>query len=67
METRLSTLALQNIFSKCWVFLKVNFISLVNSPCEEAYSEPSQTYWIELSAYIDNDASPWIMFAENAT
>ena len=67
METRLPTLALQNIFSKYWVFLKVNFISLVNSPCEEAYSESSQTSWIELSAYIDNDARTWIILAANAT
>ena len=61
METRLLMPALQEIFAICWFCLKVNFISLVNSPCEEAYSEPSQTSTVELSACIDNGVSPWII------
>ena len=47
---------MQEIFLACWFCIKVNFISLVNPPCEEAYSEPSQTSTMELCAYIDNGA-----------
>ena len=45
--------ALQEIFATCWFCIIIIFISLVNPPYEEAYSELSQTSRIELSAYID--------------
>ena len=67
METRLPMSALQEIFATCWFCLKVIFISLVNLSCEEAYSEPSQTSRMDLSAYIDNGASPWIILTRNST
>ena len=51
MESRLSMPALQGIFT-CWFCTKVNFISLVNPPCEEAYSEPSQIPRMELSGCL---------------
>ena len=34
METRVPMSALQKIFATCWFFIKSNFISLVNPPCE---------------------------------
>ena len=36
METRVPMSALQKIFATCWFFIKSNFISLVNPPCESA-------------------------------
>ena len=60
METRLPMPALQEIFAICWFCLKINFISLVNPPNEEAYSNPSMTARTELSVYIGNGVSPWI-------
>ena len=48
METRLPMSALEKIFATCWFCIKFNFISLVNPPCEEAYSEPSQMSGMEL-------------------
>ena len=67
METRLPMSALQKIFETCWFCIKVIFISLVNPPYEEAYSEPSQTTRVELSAYIDNGVSPWIILMGSCT
>ena len=67
METRLPMLVLQKIFATCWFCIKLNFISLVNPPCEEAYSEPSQTSWLELSACIDNGMSSWIILIGSCT
>ena len=57
METRLPMPALQEIFATCWFCIKVTFISLVNPPYEEAYSESSQSSRMEFSAYIDNGVS----------
>ena len=54
METRSSMLALQEIYATYWFCLKVTFLSIVNPPCEQAYSEPIQTSRMELSAYTDN-------------
>ena len=56
METRLHMPASQEIFETLWFSLKVkvNFISLFNPSCAEAYSEPSTTSRMELSAYVDN-------------
>ena len=34
METRMPRAALQEIFATCWFCIKVNFISLVNPPCD---------------------------------
>ena len=59
METRLSMSALQEIFAICWFCIKVNFISLVNPPCEKTYSERNQTSMVELSACIDNGMFLW--------
>ena len=42
METRLPMSALQKIFATCWFCIKLNFISLVNPPCEKAYSEEAR-------------------------
>ena len=67
METRLPMSALQKIFATCWFCIKLNFISLVNPPCEEAYSEPSQTSGMELSACIDNGMSSWIILIGSCT
>ena len=67
IETRLPMPALQEIFATCWFCIKVIFISLVNPPYEEAYSEPSQTSRMELSAYIDNGVSPWIILMGSCT
>ena len=67
METRLPMPALQEIFATCWFCIKVIFISLVNPPYEEAYSEPSQASRMELSAYIDNGVSPWIILMGSCT
>ena len=67
METRLPMPALQKIFATCWFCIKLNFISLDNPPCEEAYSEPSQTSWLELSARIDNGMSSWIILIGSCT
>ena len=36
METRVPMSALQKIFATCWFFIKSNFISLLNPPCESA-------------------------------
>ena len=38
METRLPMSALQK-FATCWFCIKLNFISLVNTPCKEAHSD----------------------------
>ena len=67
METRLPMSALQKIFATCWFCIKLNFISLVNPPYEEAYSEPSQTSGMELSACIDSDMSSWIILIGSCT
>ena len=67
METRLPILALQNIFALCWFYVKLNFISLLNPPREEAFSEPRQTSAMELSACIDNGISSWIIFIGSCT
>ena len=67
METRLPMSALQNIVATCWFCIKLNFISLVNPPCEEAYSEPSQTSGMELSACIDNGMSSRIVLIGSCT
>ena len=67
METRLPMSALQEIFATWWFCIKVNFISLVNLPCEETYSEPIQTSRMELSACIDNGGSPWIILMGSCT
>ena len=61
METRLPMPALQEIFATCWFCIKVIFIYLVDPLYEEAYSEPSQTSRMQLSACIDNGVSPWII------
>ena len=58
METRFLMQVLQEMFATFWFCLIVNFISLVNPPCVEAYSELSQKSRMELSAYIDNGLSP---------
>ena len=39
METRLPMSALQKIFARCWFCIKLNFISLVNPPYEDACSD----------------------------
>ena len=67
METRLPMPALQEISTKRWFCIKLNFISLVNPPCEEAYSQPSQPSRMELYAYIDNGVSPWIILMGSYT
>ena len=67
METILPMSALQKIFGACWFCIKLNFISLVNPPCEEAYSEPSQTSGMELSACNDNGMSSWIILIGSFT
>ena len=66
METRLPMPALQKIFATCWFCIKV-IISLVNPQCEEVYSEPSQTSRMDLSAYIDNNVTPWIIIRGSCT
>ena len=66
METRLPMPALQKIFATS-TFFKTKFYSLVNPPCEEVYSEPSQTSRMELSAFIDNGVSPWFILAGSST
>ena len=67
METRLPMLALQEIFAISGFCIKVSFISLVDPPYEEVYSEPSQASRIELSAYTDNGVSPWIILMRSCT
>ena len=67
METRLPMPVLQKIFATCWFCVKLNFIFLVNPPCEEAYSEPTQTCRMELSARIDNAMSSWIILIGSCT
>ena len=49
METRLPMPAFQKIFKTCWFCVKVIFISLINLPYKEVFSEPSQTSRMELS------------------
>ena len=61
MEIRLPMLVQQKIFGTCWFCIKLNLISLVNPPCEEAYSEPSHTSGMELFACIDNGMSSYII------
>ena len=51
METRLLMPTLQEIFATCWFCIKVIFISLVNPPSEEAFSEPCQRSRMELSVH----------------
>ena len=48
-ETKLLMPALQIMFATCWFCLKVNFLSLVNPPCSEFYSEHTQTPRMVLS------------------
>ena len=67
IETRLPMPALQETFATCWFCIKVTFIYLVNPPYEEAYSEPSQASSIEISSYIDNGMSPWIILMGSCT
>ena len=67
MEARLPMSALQKIFATCWFCIKLNFISLVNPPCEETNSEPSQASGMELSACIDNCMSSWIVLIGSCT
>ena len=67
METRLPLSALQEIFATCWFCLKVIFISLVNPPCEEAYSEPNQTSKMDLPTYIGNSTSPRVILTGSST
>ena len=62
MDTRFPMSVLQKIFATRWLYIKLHFISLVNPPCEEVYSEPSQTSGMELSACIDNGMSSRIIF-----
>ena len=57
METRSPMLALQEIYATYWFCLKVTSLSIVNPPCEQAYSEPIQTSRMELSAYTDNSVN----------
>ena len=65
METRLPMPGLQEIFATCWFCIIVVFISLVNPPYEEAFSEPSQTSRMELCLCILWEAVPkifeWVM------
>ena len=67
METRLPISALKKIFTTCWFCIKLNFISLVNPSCEKAYSEPSQTSGMDLSACIDNGMRSWVILIGNCT
>ena len=67
METRLPMPALQEIFASCWFYLKVNFLSLVNPTGEVVCSEHTQTSRLELSAYIDNVVSSWIILMGSCT
>ena len=57
METKLPLSDLQEILATCCFYIKVHFISLVNPPCEEVYSERSQASRTECSACTDNVAS----------
>ena len=59
--------ALQKIFAICWFCIKLSFIYSVNPPCEEAYSEPTQTSGMEVSACIDNGMSSWIILIGSCT
>ena len=67
MATRFPMSALQKIFATCWFCIESNFVSLVNRPCEEACSEPSQTSEMEVSACIDNGMSSWIILIRSCT
>ena len=67
MEIRLPLSALEEIFATCWFCLKVIFIFLFNPLYEEAYSESNQTSRTDLSTYIGNSASPWIILTGSST
>ena len=67
IETRLPMPAFQKVFATCWFYIKSNFNSLVNPPCEEAYSEPSQTSAMEFSTCIDNGMSSCVILIGGCT
>ena len=51
IETRLPMSALQKV-ATCWFCIKLNFISLINPTCKEAYSDVYVYIYSDVYVYI---------------